>query len=260
MRGAFLRWGLAAGLVVVAFYTLRGDNSIPDLALQSVHLLKKPIEDLLPELQEDQNAQNVEQATLDLEPYQDLHNDRARWNEMRALIESGQPLETPLPSEIAVSTTTAGRLAPAVPPPPGFTVQLPYESRLTVSGRKTIGMDFKSTSYSNSSFATTQGLPTSQSSFELQQQLQVRINGQIGRKVTVNVDFDDPKQDKKDISIVYKGDPDEVVQRAAFGDITLSLPQTEFAGYSKQVFGASAELKYKALHAYLIGSRTKGET
>ena len=51
------------------------------------------------------------------------------------LIESGQPLVGPLPSEIAVSTGPIGRLAPAVPPPPGFTVQLPYESRLTVSGR-----------------------------------------------------------------------------------------------------------------------------
>src|SRR5262249_29779159 len=76
----------------------------------------------------------------------------------------------------------------------------------------------------------------------------------------VNVDFDDTKNDKKDISIVYKGDPDEIVQRAAFGDITLSLPQTEFAGYNKQIFGASAELKYKAIHAYVIGSLTKGET
>src|SRR5439155_13910057 len=113
---------------------------------------------------------------------------------------------------------------------------------------------------SNSGYATTQGVPTGQSSFELQQSLQVRINGQVGRKVTVNVDFDDTKTDKKDISIVYKGDPDEVVQRAAFGDINLSLPQTEFAGYSKQVFGAEAELKYKALHEYLIGSRTKGQT
>src|SRR5258706_8375673 len=179
---------------------------------------------------------------------------------MRHLIESGQPLFTALPSEIAVSTSPVGCWAPAIPPPPGFTVQLPYESRLTVSGRKTIGMIFRSTQFSNSSYATTQGVPTGQSSFELQQTLQVRINGQVGRKVNVNVAFDDTKTDKKDISIVYKGDPDEVVKRAAFGDMTLYLPQTEFAGYNKQVFGAEAELKYKALRGYVIGSRTKGET
>jgi len=259
MKGNVFRWVLCLGLLGIAFYSLRGDNSMPDFVLDSVHLLKKPIEDLLPDLQEDNStAAAVESATLDLEPYQDLHNDRERWNEMRALIESGQPLFTPLPSEVELSTSPTGRLAPAIPPPPGFTVQLPYESRLTVSGRKTIGMTYTSTS--NSSLAVSQGTPSTTSAFQLQQQLQVRINGQIGRKVTVNVDFDDTKTDKQDISIVYKGDPDEVVQRAAFGDITLSLPQTEFAGYSKQVFGAEAEMKYGPLKEYVIGSRTKGTT
>lgn len=263
MKRIVLPLALCAFLVGLSFYSLRGESTIPDLVLDSLHLLKKPIEDLLPDLQEEPdrtNAESIQQASLDIDQYQDLKNNRERWNQMRALIEAGQPLSQPLPSEIAISTSPAGRLAPAVPPPPGFTVQLPYESRLTVSGRKTIGMTFRSTKYTNSNFANTQGIPTGQNSFELQQQLQVRINGQVGRKVTVNVDFDDTKEDKKDISIVYKGDPDEIVQRAAFGDINLSLPQTEFAGYSKQVFGASAELKYKAVHAYLIGSRTKGET
>src|SRR6202158_4183286 len=260
MRRRLIHLTLCGVLLCGSFYTLRADTEVPDFVLQSIRLLKKPIEELLPDIQDEETTQAVEEASLNLEPYQDLHNDRDRWNEMRRLIESGQPLYGPLPSEIASSTSPIGRLAPAIPPPPGFTVQLPYESRLTVSGRKTIRMIYRSTHFSNSGYATTQGVPTGQSSFELQQSLQVRINGQIGRKVTVNVDFDDTKTDKKDISIVYKGDPDEVVQRAAFGDITLSLPQTEFAGYTKQVFGATAELQYKALKGYFIGSRTKGET
>lgn len=261
MRRRLLIWAFGCGLLATAFYTLRGESEIPDLVLNSVKLLKKPIEDLLPDLQDDpSNTQAIEQASLDVDQYLELHNNRERWNEMRRLIETGQPLFSPLPSEIAVSTNPVGRRAPDVPPAPGFNVTLPYESRLSVSGRKTIGMTYRSTSFTNGGFATTQGVPTSQSNFELQQTLQVRINGQIGRKVTVNVDFDDTKQDKKDISIVYKGEPDEIVQRAAFGDINLTLPQTEFVGYSKQVFGASAELKYKALKGYFIGSRTKGET
>jgi len=263
MKGLIKRAGVFVVLVMATFYTLYGEVSIPDLALESVKLLKKPIEELLPDLKDEEEPETVEaiqKASLDLEPYRDLYNKRERWNEMRQLIETGQPLVGPLPSEVVISTSPRGRLAPAAIPPPNIFVDLPYESRLTVSGRKTIGMTYRSTNFTNSSYATTQGLPTGQSNFELQQQLQVRINGQIGRKVTINVDFDDTKEDKKDISIVYKGDPEEIVQRAAFGDITLSLPQTEFAGYSKQVFGASAELKYKALKGYFIGSRTKGET
>ena len=133
MRRKLIGFGFLVGLLCAAFYTLRADTEFPDLVLQSLHILKKPVEDLLPDLQEDDNAQPIEEATLDIDPYQDLHADRQRWNEMRALIESGQPLFTPLPSEIAVSTSPVGRLAPADPPPPGFTVQLPYESRLTVS-------------------------------------------------------------------------------------------------------------------------------
>src|SRR5438132_9721390 len=111
-------------LLCTAFYTLRGESELPDLVLQTVHLLKKPIEELLPDFQEDETTEAVEQASLDLEPYQDLRNERDRWNEMRNLIETGRPLVSALPSEIAVSTSPVGRLAPAIPPPPGFTVQL----------------------------------------------------------------------------------------------------------------------------------------
>jgi hypothetical protein len=261
LRGQ-LRYGLLPALLVISFYALRAENKIPQYVIDTYNLLKKPVESLLPDLDEKpaQEHELAENEPLNLEDYQDLHNKRERWNEMRALIESGRPLFTPLPSEITISTVPTGRFAPAVPPPPGFTVQLPYESRLTVSGRKTIGMTYQSSSYVNSNYSTVQGIPSTTSSFQIQQQLQVRINGQIGRKVTVNVDFDDTKEDKKDISIVYKGDPDELVQRAAFGDITLSLPATEFAGYTKQLFGASLEMKYKALHAYAIASRTKGQS
>src|SRR5689334_21813884 len=103
MRGYVLRWGLFTGLLFIAFYTLRGDNSLPDYVLDSIHLLKKPVEDLLPDLQDTESTEAIEQASLDLQPYQDLHDERERWNEMRQLIESGQPLFTPLPSEVAIS-------------------------------------------------------------------------------------------------------------------------------------------------------------
>src|ERR1035441_7520024 len=102
MRGHLYRWGLVLALTTTAFYALRGDTAVPHSVIDSLKLLKKPIEDLLPNLEEPTTAApdvNIE-APLDLEPYQDLHNQRERWNEMRALIESGQPLFTPLPSEI----------------------------------------------------------------------------------------------------------------------------------------------------------------
>src|SRR5262249_30185356 len=113
MRFKWWLWGLSLGLIFTSFYTLRGESDMPDYVLESIHLLKKPIEELLPDLQDEDNALAIEETTLNLEPYQDLRNDRDRWNEMRRLIEAGQPLAGPLPSEIAVSTAPVGRLAPA---------------------------------------------------------------------------------------------------------------------------------------------------
>jgi hypothetical protein len=87
-KGSVLQWGLCVGLLSIAFYNLRGDTTVPDSVLDSVKLLKKPVEDLLPDLQEPEtaNADAVQQASLDLEPYNEMQNSRERWNEMRALI------------------------------------------------------------------------------------------------------------------------------------------------------------------------------
>jgi hypothetical protein len=139
-------------------------------------------------------------------------------------------------------------------------VDLPYESGLSISGRKLIAIKLKETRRKSAKRAQELGVSQIQRDFEMQQELQVRIKGKVGRKITVNVDFDDTKEDKRDISVVYQGDPEEVVQEAAFGDITLSLPSTEFVSYNKQLFGIRTRLKYKRAQLMAIGSRTKGVT
>ncbi|MBK8126688.1 MAG: hypothetical protein IPP09_06075 [Elusimicrobia bacterium] len=163
------------------------------------------------------------------------------------------------PPIVHTSTKTAQPL-PAPENAPGFTVDLPYESGLSISGRKLIALKLQQTRRKSAKRAEELGVPQSQSDVEMKQELQVRIKGQVGRKITVNVDFDDTKDDKRDISVVYTGDPEEFVQEAAFGDITLSLPATEFVSYSKQLFGVRTRLKYKNAQLLAIGSRTKGTT
>ena len=86
------------------------------------------------------------------------------------------------------------------------------------------------------------------------------MQGKVGEKISVNVDYDDTKPNKQDISISYKGEADEVVQNASFGDIDLSLPATEFVSYNKQLFGVRVDLKFKKASFTLVGSRTKGIT
>jgi hypothetical protein len=154
-------------------------------------------------------------------------------------------------AEIAVST--------AAPKPPPPEVELPtYGTSLSVTGRKVIGFNFSEKRYTNDQKTT--GRPKTTNLIEINQQLQLRMQGKVGPKITVNVDYDDTKQNQQDISVVYNGDPNEVVQNVSFGDIDLSLPATEFVSYNKQLFGIRADVKYKGFKATVIGSRTKGTT
>ncbi|MBI4396349.1 MAG: hypothetical protein HY548_04580, partial [Elusimicrobia bacterium] len=185
--------------------------------------------------------------------------DKDRWNRARETIEKGEePGEEPPPSEKAKEEPPA----PSVPPPPepGISVDLPYESGLSISGRKLISIKLQEKRLKSAKRAKELGQKQIQHDFEMKQELQVRIKGKVGRKIAVNVDFDDTRDDKRDISVVYQGDPEELVQEAAFGDITLSLPSTEFVSYSKQLFGVRTRLKYKRAQFMAIGSRTKGVT
>ncbi len=169
--------------------------------------------------------------------------------------EEDVPVE--LPESFALSSST-GALAATIPPILSEGIELPYESKLAISGRKFIGMKFSSSKYLyKRADERTQPNP---GGVELDQQLQVRVKGTVKRKINVNVDYDDTVENKKDISIIYNGDPDELIQQASFGDITLSLPGTEFVSYNKAAFGAMANLKYKNTRMYGIFSRTKGNT
>jgi len=174
---------------------------------------------------------------------------RDQWREMRKAIEEGRK-----PGEKAEKSTVVV-IGPELPPPStGGTIELPYETRLSIQGSKVIGMKYSFRKYDNNS------LPANQDSgsFEMEQSLVVKISGQVGKKIKVNVNFDDTQPDVRDISVAYHGDPDEVVQEAVFGDIMLSLPGTEFVGYGRQAFGIKLTTKYKNLRTYFVGSQAKG--
>jgi hypothetical protein len=181
-----------------------------------------------------------------------------------------QPKELPA-VEVEQSTTTIVSTVPET----GLTFKLPHQSSLNISGRKLIGMKYGVIKYADPEEAkkkTATGNVTD--GFDMNQELQVRIKGKVGRKIDVNVDYDDTVADKRDISVVYtgykKGDiiddeghvaqKDEIIQEVAFGDINLSLPSTEFVGYNKKLFGIRMHAKYNRFNLTAIGSRTKGIT
>ncbi len=139
--------------------------------------------------------------------------------------------------------------------PPGIKTTLPFESQLSLSGRKVIGVDFTSRMYDKEE----DGKRKNTSSFKMDQELQMRILGSVGDRLNINVDYDDTA-DKKDISLVYKGQGNEFVREAAFGDISVSIPSTEFVGYSKELFGLKVDTKYKGLYTNAFFSKTKGSS
>ncbi|MGM0442082.1 MAG: hypothetical protein ACQEQC_06660 [Elusimicrobiota bacterium] len=150
---------------------------------------------------------------------------------------------------------------------PEAEADLPYETRMNITGYKSISAKFGHVfyPYGDEEDRNVRGVPSGATKgFEMDQELRVRIQGKVGDKITVDVDYDDTKpaynEDARQISVMYKGDPDEIIQKAAFGDVSLSLPSTHFVGYSKNVFGISVEGKHEDFEFTAIGSQTKGRT
>ncbi len=134
------------------------------------------------------------------------------------------------------------------------------ESQLSVSGRKVVSMGFTVRTPKFSPGTSQLSGPQSQR-LNLEQQLQVRLNGTVGKKISVNVDYDDtaPDQTRQRISVVYAGDPQETIERAEFGDIRLQLSETEFTGYDKQLFGVRLQARpVEKLRVTGIATQTQG--
>lgn len=139
------------------------------------------------------------------------------------------------------------------------TLSLPlYGTSIALTGRYVLGFKMDSKKYKED--ANNDITDRNVSNTEMQQELQLKMQGKILERVFVDIDYDDQREEEKTISVAYRGKPGELVQLAEFGDINLSLPQTEFIAYQKQLFGAKMQLQYKDANLYLIGSQTKGSS
>ncbi len=139
------------------------------------------------------------------------------------------------------------------------TLSLPlYGTSIALTGRYVLGVKMAAKKFKSDPNSTVED--RNDRSVQMDQQLQLKMQGKILDRVFVDIDYDDQREDEKTISVAYRGKPGEFVQLAEFGDITLSLPQTEFISYEKQLFGAKMHLQHKNANLYLIGSQTKGSS
>lgn len=139
------------------------------------------------------------------------------------------------------------------------TLSLPlYGTNVALTGRYVIGFKLDAKRYTQD--ANNNIEDRNVRNFEMQQEMQLKMQGKILDRIFVDIDYDDKREEEKTLSVAYRGKPGELVQSAEFGDINLSLPQTEFIAYEKQLFGAKVHLQHKNLDLNIIGSQTKGSS
>ena len=139
------------------------------------------------------------------------------------------------------------------------TLSLPlYGTSIALTGRYVLGLKLAGKRYKTDPNSTIQN--RDDRNVQMEQQLQLKMQGKILDRVFVDIDYDDQREEEKTLSVAYRGKAGELVQLAEFGDINLALPQTEFIAYEKQLFGAKMHLQHKNANLYLIGSQTKGSS
>lgn len=139
------------------------------------------------------------------------------------------------------------------------TLSLPlYGTNVALTGRYMVGFKMNSKRYTQDTNNDIEDRDVH--SMEMLQEMKLKMQGKILDRIFVDIDYDDKREEEKTISVAYRGKPGELVQLAEFGDINLSLPQTEFIAYEKQLFGAKMHLQHKNLDLHVIGSQTKGSS
>ncbi len=133
--------------------------------------------------------------------------------------------------------------------------------RLRISGNINIEGGFRRED--RSQVATYQGQEADYS-FRIDQTQRFKIKGEIGDKVSVEVDQDSERmfEFENALKLTYTGYEDEIIQKIEAGNISLNLPGTQlatFSGQNKGLFGLKAEAKLGPFSLTTIASLEKGE-
>jgi cell surface protein SprA len=100
--------------------------------------------------------------------------------------------------------------------------------------------------------------------FKFDQKQQLKVQGKIGDKITVSLDQNSERDFdwENTIKVEYQGDEDDILQKLEIGNISLSLPSTEFvtfSGQNKGLFGIKSLSKLGPIDITSIASVEKTE-
>jgi hypothetical protein len=137
--------------------------------------------------------------------------------------------------------------------------------RLKIDGKQEISFGGR-TDYWTDELSSEYGSPSKFPQLEMDQKLQVKLTGTVGEKISVLIDHDSERENqlKNKVSLRYTGDEDEIIQSIEAGDTDLSLPSTQYTGFSgggrSGLFGIKAEAMLGGLRITTVATREQGET
>src|SRR6056297_1740275 len=136
------------------------------------------------------------------------------------------------------------------------------KSTISISGRKSIGFQITNKIYPNRKPGISLDLPESTTDFSIDQEMQIRVEGNVLERFYIDIDYDDTTEwdSKKNIKLSYLGTEDDIIQEVVLGDINLSLPRTKFISFNKKLFGVKSVLEIGPASYYAILSKEEGET
>lgn len=119
---------------------------------------------------------------------------------------------------------------------------LPPDSKLELSGLKTISLTLVNRWYEIT-------IPDRNNVIgepHIEQPLRVMLKGQIGKKIKIDINYNDEKTDltgeETKISVSYQGEKDETLQEVSFGDMSFDLPNTRYIRSPQSLFGIKSRV------------------
>ncbi|MDI6739939.1 MAG: hypothetical protein QME74_06200, partial [Candidatus Edwardsbacteria bacterium] len=140
----------------------------------------------------------------------------------------------------------------------GAEIKLNGLQRFTVGGQQTV--------YDNNKSAYALGQQGSNFDLKIKQDTKVNLEGVIGERVHVLIDYDSQieTEKKSKVRLRYEGKEDEVLQKLEAGDTEFSIGGSSLAGglttVHKGLFGVKAEAKLAGLELTAIASKDEGQS
>jgi hypothetical protein len=135
---------------------------------------------------------------------------------------------------------------------------------LNISGSENIRLSGQS-NWTNQQLGPQGRKPSLFPSLDMQQDLDIRLEGQLSDRVKVNLlqnsGIQVPLANR--IAINYRGDEDDLVQQLDLGNTNLSLPGTQFVSYSGKnegLFGIKSAMRIGPLDFSVLASKQEGRS